>query len=421
MELEDLSYSNVLHRLRSCYSKWREMKMERDALKSTLENANNKIMELETTIAGFKEKDLAAKKEKNVLCVAIKILHDEMTKEDSVSKKNGSVDENDGLWLNKGREKLVSNFGENRTASMSNNTVGENDNRAVLPIASSSQQRLANHDDNHNKSVSFSNNGISSSNVVASSNFSFGMGYAVAEKAHITEENTSHRNEPNSNLSNHVASNNESAVENTHNRENPSQISATQGATSSQFVELNEMYKDFTDIMEKDLATESIQNSNHNGGEIIKRKVELAKNGNNSSVAASTASINSIPFMSTMIPQNSTPHEINTSNFKKPRKLIYQNINEPISNSMYTCYPGGGRRPSTAYVIAGATPAQLGPRMLYAVQINPTTVAQSTSLQEIRPPPYNRHLYYTNQNPSLQEIRPQSINRDISIARIINQ
>ncbi|XP_065203985.1 uncharacterized protein LOC135834077 [Planococcus citri] len=245
MDLDDSSFINLLDQLRSCYSKWEETKLERDALKSSVEKANNRIIELETTVCEYREKDLKTEKERNALLEAINTLHAELSEEEPASEKIDEVDENLEYWLNKVEEKLVSEFGQNKTASLSNSILKENYNCGVLPenVIESLSHQLANHDDNHYKSFSFSNNEISSSNVAASSNFSFRKDDAVNEHNYFL-----------SNRGVNVASNNESAVENTLNRENPSQISAT----ASQSVDSNELDKDFTDMVtvEEDFANQ---------------------------------------------------------------------------------------------------------------------------------------------------------------------
>ncbi|XP_065206114.1 uncharacterized protein LOC135835670 [Planococcus citri] len=112
--------SNALGQIRSCYSKWKELKMERDALKTSLEEAIHRITELETTLARYEENNLTNEKERNVLLRAISTLHEKLAKEVDIDKDGPS-----SAWLNKAVEKLKSDLDEKSFSVDANNSIIE--------------------------------------------------------------------------------------------------------------------------------------------------------------------------------------------------------------------------------------------------------------------------------------------------------
>ncbi|XP_065206112.1 uncharacterized protein LOC135835668 [Planococcus citri] len=120
MELDDLSFSEVLNKKRLFDTKWKELTneliRERDASKSSLEKANLKIVELETTLAMYKAKESMFENEKLILSQAINTLHQELRNEDFVSKKFNEVEQSVSE-LNKAVEKLTSELEKTANSS----------------------------------------------------------------------------------------------------------------------------------------------------------------------------------------------------------------------------------------------------------------------------------------------------------------
>ncbi|XP_065203606.1 uncharacterized protein LOC135833767 [Planococcus citri] len=109
MELDDLS--DVLNNKNLFHIKWKqlikELIKEDEASKSSLEKANLKIAELESTIATYQAKEFIIENEKLILSQVITTLHQDLRKDGPVSKKINEVEQSVS-GLNKAIEKLTS-------------------------------------------------------------------------------------------------------------------------------------------------------------------------------------------------------------------------------------------------------------------------------------------------------------------------
>ncbi|XP_065206111.1 uncharacterized protein LOC135835667 isoform X2 [Planococcus citri] len=133
MESVNSSFSGLLTQIRSCSSKWEEIRKERDILKSSLQKANDKIAELETTVARYKAKDLVVERERLLLSRVINTLHEELVKEGPISKKIDEIEE-DVSWLSKAVEKSISDLDKRKSSIDSNNScckVYENETQVI--------------------------------------------------------------------------------------------------------------------------------------------------------------------------------------------------------------------------------------------------------------------------------------------------
>ncbi|XP_065206119.1 uncharacterized protein LOC135835673 [Planococcus citri] len=117
MEFDE--YSSLLSQMNLCYSKWEEVKRERDALKSNLEKANHKIEELETSLARYTAKDSAIEEERRTI-ISSRVIEEFVKEGPSIVKKIDKVEQNVS-WLSEAVETLLSNVHKTSSSTVNAN------------------------------------------------------------------------------------------------------------------------------------------------------------------------------------------------------------------------------------------------------------------------------------------------------------